>query len=154
MTNKAKDTNTTVAPGIELSEKERDEARKEGALDAFKEGGKQAVILDTGTTADDEALAEAERLRVAPDIQSTFLAPLLDLPIDTLVERMTNDKVAGFIGFEDVKGLLHLERSGKNRDIYVDAMCKRLGIDDPRDVTSAGPPYTNKVGDLNHLGDR
>lgn len=145
---------TTVAPGIELSEKEIDKAREEGAIEAIKEGGKHAVAVDSGTTGDTEDLAEAARLRVAPDLQSTVLAPLLDLPLDTLVERMSNDKVAGFIGFEDVKGLLHLERSGKNRTPYVQAMCERLGIKDPRDVTSAGPAYTNDVSNVSDLGDR
>lgn len=151
MNNKTK---TTVAPGIELSDQERDKARKEGALEAYKEGGKEAVIVDTGTTGDDETIAEAERLRVSPDIQSTIIAPLLDLPLQTLVERLSNDKVEGFIDFETAKGLIHLERSGQNRDLYVNALCKRLGIKDPRDVTSAGPGYMNKVSDFTHLDER
>jgi hypothetical protein len=47
--------------------------------------------------------------------------------------------VQGFIDFETAKGLLDLERSGQNRTEYVEALCKRLGVDDPRDVTHAGP---------------
>jgi hypothetical protein len=31
---------------------------------------------------------------------------------------------------------------------------KRLGVDDPRDVTHAGPSYTVDVSNVSHLGDR
>lgn len=143
-----------VAPGVEVSQKELDEAHKEGALDAVREGGRAAVLADTGTTGDEDAMAKAERLRVAADLQSTVLAPLLALPIDTLVKRLSNDKVEGHIGFEDAKGLLHLERSGQNRTPYVKALMERLGVDDPRDVTSAGPSYTVDVSNVSHLDDR
>jgi hypothetical protein len=143
-----------VAPGVEVSQKEMDEAHKEGALEAVREGGRAAVLADTGTTGDEDAMAEAERLRVAPDLQSTVLAPLLALPLDTLVKRLSNDKVEGHIGFEDAKGLLHLERSGQNRTPYVEALMKRLGVKDPRDVTSAGPSYTVDVSNVSHLGER
>lgn len=143
-----------VAPGVEVSQKEMDEAHKEGALEAVREGVRAAVLADTGTTGDEDAMAEAERLRVAPDLQSTVLAPLLALPLDTLVKRLSNDKVEGHIGFEDAKGLLHLERSGQNRTPYVEALMKRLGVKDPRDVTSAGPSYTVDVSNVSHLGER
>lgn len=142
----------TVAPGgIELSRKEIDGARHEGALEAYKEGAKSAAIADTGTTGDPEAMAEAANLRVAPDLNSTFLAPLLDLPLDTLVKRLSNEKVADFIDFEDAKGLLHLERSGRNRSEWVKALCARLGVKDPREVTSAGPAYTNATEAVDQL---
>jgi hypothetical protein len=142
---------TMVAPDVELSKSEIEGAKKDGALEAIKEGGKAAVLADTGTTGDIEAAAAAQNLRVAPDLNTTFLAPLLQLPLDTLVKRLTNDKVEGFIGFEEAKGLLALERAGQNRTAYVQALCKRLGVDDPREVTHAGPPHTNDVTELNHL---
>ena len=151
---KHKDTKTTVAPGLELSKSDIADAKEEGALDAYREGGRTAVLADTGTTGDTEAMADAERLRVAADLESTVIAPLLDLPLEMLVRRMTNDKVPDQIGFETVKGLLHLERSGQNRTGYVKAFCNRLGIDDPREVTSAGPAYTNDETSLSHLGER
>jgi hypothetical protein len=150
MTNKK----VEVAPGVEVSRKEMEEAQKDGALEAIREGGKAAVLADTGTTGDKDDLADAARLRVDPALLSTVIAPLLDLPIDGLVQRLSNDKVQGFIDFETAKGLLDLERSGKNRTPYVEALCKRLGIDDPRDVTHAGPSYTNDVTNVSHLGDR
>jgi hypothetical protein len=93
-------------------------------------------------------------MRVAPDLLSTVIAPLLDLPLDTLVERLSNDKVQGHIDFETAKGLLDLERSGQNRTPYVQALMKRLGIKDPRDVTHAGPSYTVDVSNVSHLGER
>jgi hypothetical protein len=118
MTNKK----VEVAPGVEVSRKELDEAHKDGALDAVREGGRAAVLADTGTAGDAEAVAEAQRMRVAPDLQSTVIAPLLDLSLDTLVERLSNDKVQGHIDFETAKGLLDLERSGRNRTPYVQAL--------------------------------
>jgi hypothetical protein len=140
-----------MAPGIEVSPKELDEAKKDGALEAVREGGRAAVLADTGTTGDQEAMTEAARLAVAPDLQSTFLAPLLDLPLETLVKRLTNDKVEGFLDFEAAKGLLHLERSGKNRTPWVQALLNRIGTDDPRKVTHAGPGYTNDVHPITEL---
>jgi hypothetical protein len=149
MTNSKK---VEVAPGVEVSKSEMEDAKKEGALDAVREGGKAAVLADTGTTGEFDG--EAANLRVSPDIQSTVIAPLLDLSLDTLVQRLSNDKVAGAIDFETAKGLLHLERSGQNRTEYVKALMNRLGVKDPRDVTTAGPGFTNDVTALSHLGDR
>jgi hypothetical protein len=143
-----------VAPGVEVSKSEMEDAKKDGALEAIREGGRAAVMADTGTTGDQDDLAEAARLRVNPALESTVIAPMLDLPLDGLVERLSNDKVQGFIDFETAKGLLDLERSGKNRTAYVEALCKRLGIDDPRDVTHAGPGYTNDVTSVSHLSER
>lgn len=129
--------------GVELSQKEVEDARREGALDQLREGGRRAVLADTGTQGDLEAMAEAERKRISPDQNTTFLAPLLDLPLDTLVPRLTNDKVPDPIPLEAAKGLLALERAGRNRTGYVRALCERIGVDSPVEVTSAGPPYTN-----------
>lgn len=150
----AKNDKVEIAPGVEVAPKEIDQAKREGALDAIRDGGAAAVLADTGTTGDPEAAAEAQRLRVDPALQSTVIAPMLDLPLDTLVQRLSNDKVQGFIDFETAKGLLDLERSGRNRTPYVEALCKRLGVDDPRDVTHAGPSYTVDVSNVSHLGDR
>jgi hypothetical protein len=143
-----------LAEGVTVSKKEVEDAKRDGALDQVREAGKAAVLADTGTTGDPDTVAEAQHLRVAPDLQSTTIAPLLDLPLDTLVQRLSNDKVQGHIDFETAKGLLHLERSGQNRTEYVKALMNRIGVDDPRDVTTAGPGYTNDVTALNHLGER
>ena len=140
-----------TAAGVTLSDKEIENAKKEGAVEAIKEGSKAAMATDTGTTADPETTADAEAKRVAPDLNTTFLAPLLDLPLDTLVKRLTNDKVADPIDFESAKGLLALERAGRNRTGWVKALCARIGVDTPYEVTSAGPPYTNDETAVTHL---
>jgi hypothetical protein len=143
--------NTTNIAGTELKKTEIEEAKREGILDAVRDGGRAAVATDTGTTSDIEAAAEAANLRVAPDLNTTFLAPLLDLPAADLSRRLTNEKLDDHIPFENAKGLLALERAGRNRTDYVQVLCKALGVDDPRVVTSAGPAYTNDTSQLTHL---
>jgi hypothetical protein len=143
-----------LAAGVTATKSEIEDAKHDGALDQVRDSGRAAVLADTGTTGDPDTVAEAQRLRVSPDFHSTTFAPLLDLPLDTLVQRLTNDKVQGHIDFETAKGLLALERAGRNRTEYVNALLNRIGVDDPREVTSAGPGYTNDVTALNHLGDR
>lgn len=140
-----------LAPGVEATKAEIAEAKKEGALDAVKEGAKRAVAVDTGTTADPDDAGKAEEMRVAPDFNSTPVAPLLDLPLDALVKRMTNDKMPDPIDFETVKGLLALERSGRNRTDYVKAFCGRLGVKSPYEVTNAGPGYTNDTTNVTEI---
>lgn len=134
----------TEIGGVDLSRQEVAQAKREGVKEAIKDGMAGALAADTGTTAPDEALDE-QRFRVRTDLQSTFLAPLLDLGVEELQERLTEEKHAFFIPFEDAKGLLHLERSGQNRTPHVKLLMKVIGVDDPYKVTSAGPPYTNDV---------
>lgn len=138
-----KDNKTATQAGVDLSNKDIEGAKKEGALDYVKEGSRAAMAADTGTTGDVETMAEAERLRVAPDANTTPLAPLLDLSLDVLVPRLTNDKVPDPISFDAAKALLALERAGRNRTGYVKALCERIGAKSPYEVTSAGPAYTN-----------
>lgn len=140
-----------IGAGVELTRKEIEDARKEGALEAFREGGKSAALADTGTQGDPEAMAEAESKRISPDQNTTFIAPLLDLSLDALVPRLTNDKVPDPISLETAKGLLALERAGRNRTGYVRALCERIGVDSPVEVTPAGPPYTNDETSISEL---
>lgn len=134
----------TEIGGVELSQKELDEAKRDGVKEAIKDGMSGTVAADTGTTAPGEAV-DAQKYRVRLDLQSTFLAPLLDLGLDDLKDRLTDEKHTFFIPFEDAKGLLHLERSGQNRTPYVKLLMKAIGVDDPYKVTSAGPGFTNDV---------
>lgn len=150
MTNKSKPAVTTPS-GVELSKSEVEKAQHDGALDYIKEGAKNEMRTDTGTTSDPEKSAQAEALRVAPDLNTTFIAPLLDLPLDTLVKRLSNDKVPDPIDLEHAKGLLALERAGRNRTDWVKALCKRIGVDSPYEVTIAGPGYTNDVHPITKL---
>ena len=142
---------TNTEAGVKLGRKEIEEAKKEGALDYIKEGSKNAMASDTGTTGDPEAMAEAESKRIAPDANTTFLAPLLDLGEDELKRRMTDEKADDFIAFEDAKGLLALERAGKNRTSYVKLLCGVLKVGSPYEVTNSGPPYTNDTSNISAL---
>lgn len=71
-------------------------------------------------------------------------APILDLGIDAFKERIA-EGAENPVPEEKVAGLLELERSGKNRTDYVQALCDRLGVKSPYEVTTAGPGYTNDV---------
>lgn len=139
---------TSPASGVDLSHTEVERARKEGALEAVKEAGRRAALADTGTQGNTEAMAEAESKRLSPDANTTQIAPLLDLPLTALSPRLSNDKVPDPISVETAKGLLALERAGRNRTDYVKALCERIGVDSPFEVTAAGPAYTNDVSDV------
>lgn len=140
-----------TAAGVDLSKSEIASAQKEGALDYIKEGSKRAMATDTGTTGDLDAAAEIERKKVAPDLNTTFIAPLLDLSEEELARRLNDEKADDFIGFETAKGLLALERAGKNRTGYVKLLCKAIGVASPYEVTHAGPPHTNDTSNVSAL---
>lgn len=135
----------TEIGGVELSKGEIEAAKRDGVKDAIADGMTGALAADTGTKAPDDAVLDAQKWRVRPDLQSTFLAPLLDLGLDELKDRLTDEKHDFFIPFEEAKGLLHLERSAQNRTEYVGLLMKVIGVDDPYKVTSAGPGFTNDV---------
>lgn len=134
---------TKMPAGVpDLTQSEIKEAKKEGAKDVIKEGVAAAMASDTGTTGDAEESAERAKYQVAADLQSTFIAPLLDLSLEELQRRLKS-KADDAIDFETAKGLLHLERSAKNRTSYVKALCAAIGVKSPLEVTTAGPSYTN-----------
>lgn len=133
---------TNTEAGVALSKKEIEGAKKEGALDYIKEGSTAAMAADTGTTSYESA-GDTERFRVDPALNTTFIAPLLDLDLAELKRRLTTKKEDDAIPFEQAKGLLALERAAKNRTGYVKALCSAIGVDSPYQVTSAGPSYTN-----------
>lgn len=141
------DNKKTEIAGQEFSKKEIETAQRDGIKDTIKDRMAGAVAADTGTKADVDSEEEARRqnLRVRADLLSTFIAPLLDLSVEELEDRLTDAKHERFIGFDDAKGLLHLERSGKNRTEYVKMFMKVLKIDSPYEVSDAGPSYTNDV---------
>lgn len=91
----------------------------------------------------DAAAAERQANQVPADFQSTFFAPLLDLSASELESRLTDDKAANPIPTEHARGLLALERSGRNRTDYVQMLCRVIGVKSPLEVTTAGPAYTN-----------
>lgn len=128
----------------DLTRKEVDDAKKEGVTDYIKEGSKNAMVADTGTTGDADEMAERLSKQVSPDLNTTFIAPLLNLSVDDLKKRF-DPKQPGFVDFEHAKGLLALERAGRNRTEYVQLLCKQIGVKSPYEVTSAGPAFTNDV---------
>ena len=147
----AKQSTIHTATGADLTRKDVDEAHKDAALDYIKDGAKAAMITDTGTAGDSEASAEASAKRIAPDANTTFLAPFLDLPVDTFVQRLSNEKLPDAFSLETAKGLLALERAGANRTSYVQPLMKRIGVESPYEVTNAGPPFTNDTSNVTAL---
>lgn len=135
----------------ELSTKEVAQAKHDGALEYVKDASKRAMATDTGTTSDFEKAAEQQSKQVPADFQSTFFAPLLDLSVDELEHRLTDPNAEHPIGHEHARGLLALERSGRNRTDQVKMLCKVIGVKSPFEVTSAGPAYTNDTTSITPL---
>lgn len=102
-----------------------------------------AKTKETEEAVDYEAAAERQAKQVPADFHSTFFAPLLDLSADELESRLTDPKADNPIASENARGLLALERSGRNRTNYVQMLCKVIGVKSPLEVTTAGPAYTN-----------
>lgn len=129
------------AAGVgKISQKELDAARKEGALEAAKEEAKASFRY----AVDGNLAGEGGGQKYVGMHEIMQFAGLLDLGIDTFKDRIA-DGSDNPVPEEKVAGLLELERSGKNRTDYVEALCKRLGVKSPYEVTTAGPGYTNDV---------
>lgn len=145
---------TIPVGGVEMTAAEIEDAKKEGVIEHLKEGGKRAAAVGNDLVPDakaDEKRAEAERLQVDPSLNTTPLAPLLDLGEDELKRRLNDHEAKDFIEFENAKGLLALERAGKNRTGYVKLLLDAIGTDDPFKVTNSGPPFTNDTSSLTSL---
>jgi hypothetical protein len=142
---------TKLQSGADVTHKELADAKKEGSLDYVKEGAKAAMIADTGTTADLDKMDDPEAKRVPADLNTTFIAPLLDMSADDLEKRLKSKDVNEVISLDVAKGLLALERAGKNRTKHVQVLCKAIGVKSPYEVTTAGPPYTNDETSVTNL---
>lgn len=131
------------APSASQSKK----AQAEGIAEAQKESAK-----DTYKALTDGALPGAPPARQffgMDDIQQ--YAGLLDLDPEQFADKVAK---GGPVPEEKVAGLLSLERAGKNRTPYVQALMKRLDIDHPGEVTNAGPGYTNDIHPVTKLNER
>lgn len=130
--------------GMELSDAEVTKARSEGAKEAVKETAKDAYIAATdGEQAGD---VTGEKYPGSEDIQ--LWAHWVEMPVAEFEKAVADkDRIAD----EKVAGLLKLERAGQNRTPYVKALCKRLKVKSPYEVTSAGPDYTNDVTNVSKL---
>lgn len=131
-------------PVDNLSAAEKAAAQKEGAKEAVKEQAKDTAAF----LADNEPPTPPAKQWHGKDEIMQY-AHIIDLGIEAFVEAIAEKD--GGIPEEKVAGLLELERSGKNRTDYVQALCKRLGVKSPYEVTNAGPDYTNDVTPVTKL---
>ena len=121
-------------------------AQTEGVTDAIKESAKDTYkFLTDGNL---PGAPPARQFLGMHDIMQ--FEPLLSQGADEFKATIANTK-EGAVPEEKVAGLLELERSGQNRTPYVQAMCKRLGVKSPYEVTNAGPGYTNDVTPITSL---
>lgn len=137
----AKQTAETVEANSGLSMPSGSElakAQSEGALEAAKESGKEAYEALTDGNLPGSTPA---RQYIGMDDIMQF-EPLLDLDPEAFEARIAEDSDTP-VPEEKVAGLLSLERAGRNRTPYVKAMCERLAVESPYEVTNAGPGYTN-----------
>lgn len=124
-------------------------ARKEGVKDAIRESTKDAYVSGAN-----EGYGDAPTQRFAGLKEVSHLQDLVDLPEDDLADLLhgKGDHVhSGKLSEAQIAGLLEVERSGKNRTNVVKLLCKRLGVSDPREVTSAGPAHTNDTTNITAL---
>lgn len=132
------------APSV--SQKEIDAAKKEGVLEAAREDAKAAYRY----AADANLAGDAETKRYPGSSDIMQWAGILDLGIEAFEDRIA-DGSDDPVPEEKCAGLLELERSGKNRTDYVQALMKRLGVKSPYEVTGAGPGYTNDTAPVTKL---
>ena len=123
------------------------QARTEGVIDAIKESTKDAFKRGANEGYGN-APGEERVIVVAADV--LFLAPVLELDEKALADRIDENADAPLTESK-VAGLLEMERSGKNRTHVVKALCKRLGVKSPTEVTDAGPAYTNDATPVSKL---
>lgn len=120
-------------------------ARAEGVKEAIKEDAKGSFKYATDGQLPGE---EPSRRQFTGSSQHTnMVSGLLALSPDGL-EAAIADDAAVPVSEEVVANLLEQERSGQNRTPYVELLCKRLKVDSPFEVTSAGPGYTNDVSNV------
>ena len=117
------------------------DARAEAVVDAIKESTKDAYKRGANEGYGDEP-TNGPKFSGSKDVFN--LQDLVDLHPDQLADRLKGDALNPLTEAQ-VAGLIEIERSGKNRDDVVKALCARLGIKSPYEVTNAGPAFTNVV---------
>lgn len=129
----------------ELSEAEKLEAEKEGVKAALAQSAQTNFATQSATESPDfEADRWPDRHEIMP------WSHLVDLGLDAFKDAIKDD-AEPLIPESKVAGLMELERSGKNRTEYVKALCDRLGVSSPLEVTNAGPGFTNDVTAVNKI---
>jgi hypothetical protein len=137
------------AVGIDIDAGAIAEARKDGAVEAEKEAGKDSYRYAT----DGNLLADpADAPRTFPGYDDIMqYEPILRQGPDAFEAAIAEDATTP-IPEEKVYGLLALERNGQNRTPYVQAAMKRLGLK-VSELPGGGPGYTNDVRPLSELKD-
>lgn len=128
----------------ELTEAEKLEAEKDGVKAAYA----QSAQTNFSTRSETETNSPGERWPGRHEIMQW--AHIVDLGLEAFKEAVADD-AKNPIAEDKVAGLLELERSGKNRTEYVKALCDRLGVKSPYEVTNAGPGFTNDVTQVNQI---
>lgn len=133
-------------PVPELTEAEKAEAEKEGVKEAIKQSAQTNFATKSATESPDTSAAEKWPSRH----EIMQYAHVVDLGLDAFKTAVAGD-AESTIPEDKIAGLLELERSGKNRTEYVKALCERLGVSSPYEVTNAGPAFTNDVTAISQI---
>lgn len=143
MTKKHDDTLKTDPSLPDITASEVEESKKEGVLEAVKEGAKVRYAQTDGTP-----FGEDPDVGIVPTYDVFQLQHVLELDPKALKELLEGkDKAPDAPGISQgqAAGLIEVERSGKNRSDIVKALCDYLGLKSPYEVTDAGPGWTNRV---------
>lgn len=124
----------------DLSKSDVANAKKEGALEAVREGAKQRFKSSDGV-----AVTGTEEPGVTATYDVFHLQHMVDMDPDALKAALDGKSGGPALTEGQIAGLVEVERSGKNRTDIVKVLCDRLGIKTPFEVTDAGPNYTNDV---------
>lgn len=119
-------------------------AKAEGVKQAIADSAAEQYKQTDGNLAVEDNVPP----KIVPTNDATHMDYLLDLEPNKLKDTLTGkDKPAdsGIPTQGQIASLLEMERSGKNREDMVQALCEVLGVDSPYEVTDAGPNYTNVV---------
>lgn len=132
-----------AAPSVSEVQK----ARNEGVTEAIKENAKEAYQYATDGQLPGEPTAQRFQ---GSDSHTNFVDGLLGLSAEDLAKAI-DPKADAPLSEDQVANVLKLERAGPNRTPHVKALCKRLGVKSPLEVTNAGPGYTNDVSNVTPL---
>lgn len=147
MTKEHKQADGTVKLTPELSQAEVTAAEKEGVKEAIKQSAETNFATQSATENNDPDYIGDRWPDRHEIMQYEYVVKLgLDAFLAAVKEGAQPNIPEGKIA-----GLLELERSGQNRTEYVRALCHRLGVKSPTEVTGAGPGHTNDVTSITKL---
>jgi hypothetical protein len=126
----------------ELTEAEKVSAEKEGIKAAMSQSAQTNFATQSGLESPDY---EGDRWPDRHEIMKWSY--IVDLGLEEF-KKVISAEADVTVPESKVAGLLELERSGKNRTQYVEALCKRLGVKSPLEVTNSGPGHTNDVTEV------